>query len=330
MDNEDGELEADEDEILVARQQAIEWFDLKGKIVGEQGEYELDTPFNPEYLEQTQDHLDSICSFSKPVYNLDTEELIGYVRVSESLTDLNNTLRRLDYGLGSGIVIALLAGGMSSIWLTNRAMQPIESSFERLRQFTADASHELRSPLMAIKTNADVALKYPEGMRDIDGEKFMAIASASNQMTSLTENLLLLARTDKAIQIQTEIESDLYLSGDHILLKQLFTNLFQNALQYTPAGGSAIIKARKIDSHLKIKIEDTGIGIAPEHIDQIFERFWRADKSRSYQSGRSGLGLAIVKEIVRLHNGTILVESELSKGSCFILSFSSQAICLKY
>ena len=171
-------------------------------------------------------------------------------------------------------------------------------------------------------------------------------------MTSLTENLLLLARTDKAMHLQTklvnlsslllelmqlyqpqaiakqlswqtEIESDLYLSGDRILLKQLFPNLLQNALQYTRNGDSVTVKASKINSHIQIKFEDTGIGIAPEHIDNIFERFWRADKSRSYQSGRSGLGLAIVKEIVRLHNGTISVESELGKGSCFILSFDS-------
>ena len=77
-------------------------------------------------------------------------------------------------------------------------MQPIEKSFRRLQQFTADASHELRNPLMAIKSNAAVALKYPEGIRELDAEKFRAIASATTQMTALTEDLLLLARTDKA------------------------------------------------------------------------------------------------------------------------------------
>jgi signal transduction histidine kinase len=92
-------------------------------------------------------------------------------------------------------------------------------------------------------------------------------------------------------------------------------------LCYTPTGGSVIVKATKINSHVNIKIQDTGIGIAPEHLDLIFERFWRADKSRSYQSGKSGLGLAIVKEIVQLHNGTISVDSQLGKGSCFELRF---------
>ena len=353
MDNEDGELEADEDEILVDEQQAIEWFDLEGEIFAEQGEYELDVSFNVEQLENIQNHSDLIRSLTKPVYNLETEELIGYVRVSESLVELNSTLRRLDYGLGSGIAIALIASSIGSIWLTRRAMQPIEASFARLKQFTADASHELRSPLMAIKTNADVALKYPEGMRDIDAEKFGAISSASNQMTKLTENLLLLARTDKGVKLQLEqidlnfllsnlmqlykpqaqakqlgwqleLEPELYLSGDRLLLTQLFTNLLQNALQYTPDGGSILVKARKTNSQIKIKIEDTGIGIAPEHLNKIFERFWRADKSRSYQSGRSGLGLAIVKEILQIHNGTITVDSELGRGSCFELRFLTE------
>ncbi len=350
MDNEEGELEADDNEILVDRQQIIEWFDLEGEIVGKQGNFELDIPLELKYLSQIRNYPHSIRSFTKPVYNLETEELIGYVRGSESLVELEKTLRRLDYGLGSGIAIALFASGLSSLWLTNRAMQPIESSFEKLKQFTADASHELRSPLMAIKTNADVALKYSEGMRSNDAEKFTAIASASNQMTSLTENLLLLARTDKAIQLQPELinlndllidlmqlykpqaelkqlswqiqlEPDLYLSGDRILLKQLFTNLLHNALYYTPKDGLVIVKAEKFYSYINIKIEDNGIGIAPEHINKIFERFWRVDKSRSYQSGKSGLGLAIVKEIVRLHNGSISVKSELGKGSCFYLRF---------
>ncbi|MEM6613683.1 MAG: HAMP domain-containing sensor histidine kinase, partial [Cyanobacteria bacterium P01_C01_bin.72] len=350
MDEEDGELEVDEDEILVNELQAIEWFDLEGQIVGEQGELELDMALDLKQLEKIQEYPDSIRSLIEPVYSQETEELIGYVRVSESLVELNKTLQRLDYGLGSGIAIALIASGLSSIWLTRQAMQPIEASFARLKQFTADASHELRSPLMAIKTNADVALKYPEGIRDLDLEKFQAISSASNQMTKLTENLLLLARADQGIEFQLEsvnlnvlltdlmqlyepqaeakqliweleLEPELSLSGDRLLLTQLFTNLIQNSLQYTSTGDSITVKGRKINSQIQIEIIDTGIGIAPEYLNKIFERFWRADKSRSYQSRRLGLGLAIVKEILQLHHGKIFVDSQLGKGSNFILIF---------
>ena len=351
MDLEDGELDIDDDEILVRKEQAIEWFDLQGKLVAQQGEYRLNLPLKIKPSLQNYSHPHSIRSITEPVNELETEETIGYVRVSESLTELHNTLRRLDYGLGSGVAIALLLSAIGGIWLTRRAMQPIESSFERLKQFTADASHELRSPLMAIKTNVDVALKYPDGMRSTDAEKFEAISSATNQMTRLTENLLLLARTNRVNTLQKElvdistilsalmklyesqarergmiwqeqIEKDLCLWGDEALLTQLFTNLLQNALYYTPAGGSVIIEASRANSKfIVIKVRDTGIGIAPEHLNQIFERFWRVDKSRSYQAGKSGLGLAIAREIVRVHKGTIFVESQLGIGSCFTVRF---------
>jgi len=103
-----------------------------------------------------------------PIVGSDDRKQIGYVRVSQSLEELDETLRKLDLGLGSGIVFALLLSGVGGVILTRQAMQPIERSFQRLKQFTADASHELRSPLMAIKSNAAVAIKYPEGMRETD------------------------------------------------------------------------------------------------------------------------------------------------------------------
>ena len=352
MDKEDGELDVDDDETLVGAEQTIEWFDLEGELLFLQGKYDLEFPLDLEQSLQNYNLPVPLRSFTRPVKNLEDQgEIIGYVRVSESLTELQNTLRRLDYGLGSGVASALLLSTIGGIWLTRKAMQPIESSFERLRQFTADASHELRSPLMAIKTNADVALKYPQGIRETDVEKFESISSASNQMTRLTENLLLLARTDKVSQIeqkpinlsslladlmqlyqsqaeeknllwQADIAQDLYLLGDEGLLRQVFSNLLQNALHYTNAGDSVTLEASRTSSKLLIKVEDTGIGIAAEHLDRIFERFWRVDKSRSYQTGKSGLGLAITREIVRQHNGEITVSSQLGVGSCFMVSFS--------
>ena len=203
MDKEDGELDVDDDETLVGAEQTIEWFDLEGELLFQQGEYDLEFALDLEQPWQTYNLSVPLRSFSRPVNNLENEEeIIGYVRVSESLTELRNTLRRLDYGLASGVAVSLFLSTIGGIWLTRKAMQPIESSFERLRQFTTDASHELRSPLMAIKTNADVALKYAEEIRQTDVEKFESISSASNQMTRLTENLLLLARTDKISQIE--------------------------------------------------------------------------------------------------------------------------------
>ncbi|MGB3758748.1 MAG: ATP-binding protein [Rivularia sp. (in: cyanobacteria)] len=359
MDMEYGGLDVDEEEILIGKKQAIEWFDVQGKLIAKQGKYRLSQPIKTIKLTQTQIQTQKkpylIRGFTRPIINVKDEKIIGYVRVSEPLTDLNNTIRGLDLGLGSGVVVALILSGFGGIWLTNRAMKPIEASFERLKQFTADASHELRSPLMVIKTNASVALKYPEGIREKDEEKFNSIASATNQMTRLTEDLLLLARTDKVsaihqkpihislilsdlmqlyepiarekdISLNAQLTEDLYFSGDEALLKQVFINLLQNTLHYTVAGGSVTVEAKKVNSKIVVNFRDTGIGIAPENIDKIFERFFRVDKSRSYQTGRSGLGLAIVREIVQLHKGTILVESKLGIGSCFTVCFP-QYLC---
>jgi two-component system, OmpR family, manganese sensing sensor histidine kinase len=341
-----GKLQADSDfsvKDLDVRKQALQWFDPQGKTLGRQGHYTLTLPLNIQESVQVQDQVQGVIL---PVTDADTKQFVGYVRASESLQDLENTLRRLDWGLGGGVVAALVLSGFGGVWLTRQAMQPIEQSFQRLQQFTADASHELRSPLMAIKSNAAVALKYAEGMRDSDAEKFEAIASATRQMTRLTEDLLLLARTDrdrhqdwqqvnltailrqliqlytpeaegKQIQLQANLPESLYLSGDAAQLTQLFTNLLLNALQYTPAYGSVAIEAHQKGVALLVKVQDTGIGIASEHLTQIFDRFWRADSSRSYSSGGSGLGLAIAQSVAQVHGGAIAVQSQLGEGSCF-------------
>lgn len=355
MDLEYGGLEVDEDEILVGKNQAIEWFDNHGKLVAKQGIYRLKRSLNINQAIQTQNVPHPVRGFTGFVKDSEGEKIIGYVRASESLTELNDTIHALDVGLGGGVVATLILSSFGGIWLTSRAMKPIKESFQRLKQFTADASHELRNPLMAIETNASVALKYPERMREEDKEKFSAIAAATDQMTRLTEDLLFLARTDKLstvhqslihlslilsdsiqlykltaeekdITLTTELAKDLYLLGDEALLKQVFANLLQNALYYTPAGGAIVVEANRVNSKIVINVKDTGIGIAPEHLDQIFERFFRVDTSRSYKNAKSGLGLAIVREIVQLHKGKISVDSQLGVGSCFTVSFTDWSL----
>lgn len=231
-------------------------------------------------------------------------------------------------------------------------MQPIEESFQRLKQFTADASHELRSPLMAIKSNAAVALKYPDEMRKSDTEKFQAIVSAANQMTRLTEDLLLLARAEKncdlreysvnlsailsdlfslyqpeasakKIDFKSEIDGDMYLLGNAGQLTRLFANLIENALHYTLSAGTVEVTANSVSSYLIVSVRDTGAGIAAEHIKLVFERFWRADESRSYWEGGSGLGLAIAKSIAQNHGGSITLTSQVGVGSCFTVRLPS-------
>lgn len=331
---------------LMQKQQGLQWFDLQERLISQQGTLLINLPFSKNEVEQLQAGKPRIQAVTLPIINSDEGRLIGYVRVSQSLEELDEIINKLDWGLSGGIFIALAVSGVGGIWLTRQAMQPIEQSFQRLKQFTADASHELRSPLMAVKSNAAVALKYPVGMRETDAEKFAAISCATNQMTQLTEDLLFLARNDripdknwqktnftvileelvqlykpqsviKQIKLQAQITQDLYLIGDAVQLRRLFTNLIENALNYTLSGGALEIKTSPNNTYLDIKIQDTGVGIAPEDIDKVFERFWRADRSRSYNSGGSGLGLAIARAIAQNHGGSITVTSLIGKGSCF-------------
>jgi len=349
LELEGGNLKVD-NKILAGSNQAIQWFDVEGHLLDQQGTYLMQRPFNPKQIIQTQISPHPDQSFILPVNDYDTALFIGYVRVSESTQDYNDTLHSLDWGLGVGVTMALVCSGLGGIWLTRQAMQPIEHSFRRLQQFTSDASHELRSPLAAIQMNAEVALEYADGMRDLDANKFRAIESASIQMTALTEKLLLLARTDrgplqqpemidlsaflelllqlyrpqfehKQIHLKAQLTPQLTISGDQVQLSQLFHNLISNALRYTPPGGVVEIQTAVQDSrersHLVVRVKDTGIGIVPEHLKYIFERFWQADQARSYQADGFGLGLAIAQGIAQNHGGEITVTSELGQGSCF-------------
>ena len=205
---------------------------------------------------------------------------------------------------------------------------------------------------MAIKSNAAVAIKYPEAIRETDLEKFQAILSATTQMSSLTEDLLLLARTDiipnqdpscvnlreildnlytlykpqseaKQIQIKLQLDQDLYVLGDCEQLKRLFTNLLENAINYTSVQGKIEVTTRSIGYHIYVNVKDTGVGIAPDNLDKVFDRFWRADESRTYNCGGSGLGLAIAQAIAKKHGGLITVKSELGVGSCFTIRLLS-------
>lgn len=229
----------------------------------------------------------------------------------------------------------------------NEMLTRIESAFLRITEFTADASHELRSPIALIHTEAELALRrsrdeaeYREALRHILVE--------ANRTAKLVEELLALARADsgrealdihpidllplfresaskwnqvaslRSLQFEEHLEADpLPVMGDENALRRVVDILLDNALKYTPAPGKVTLRARHERDRIVVTIEDTGIGIAPEEQARIFERFYRVDKARSRELGGSGLGLAIAQWIVHLHKGSIVVKSELGKGSIF-------------
>lgn len=326
-------------------QQSIEWFDARRQRLGTAGQAELaiELPPRPQTLEFADRRVLTI-----PVYqeSAHPEILQGYIRVSTSTAAMNEELNRLRTGLGAGSFAVLILCGLGSWWLMRQSVQPIERSFRQLQQFTADASHELRNPLTGIKTSVAVLQSHPERIHPADVGKIAAIASAADHMTQLVEDLLLLARTEdrptaltqiafpidelleelvddwqplaeaQQIGLKADLAAQATVRGNAAQLKRLFVNLLENAVKYTPAHGAITLQSRTTEDWVIVRIQDTGIGIAPDQLPHIFDRFWRADASRS-RPGGTGLGLAIVQNIVQWHHGLITVTSQLNTGSCF-------------
>jgi heavy metal sensor kinase len=224
----------------------------------------------------------------------------------------------------------------------NDMLTRIEGGFRRERQFTADASHELRTPLTAMQAILSVTrqrkrkpAEYEQALDDLTEE--------TERLRSLTESLLALARADlhpmeltetvdlstlledvteslcplaeaKGLEITCETAINLTVRGESDGLIRLFINLLENAIKYTEQG-SVNVSARKDRGNVHVEIKDTGIGIQPEHLPHIFERFYRVEQSRSQRG--TGLGLAIAFQIVQAHGGNIEVESTLGTGTTF-------------
>jgi len=233
---------------------------------------------------------------------------------------------------------------------------------ERIKaDFIANVSHELRTPLTAIigytetlaeedydnqedrkhflgiiKKNTNRLIKIVSDLlvlSEIEGKDLFSIQSSKEDFEELGlreiiySSLESLKSKTEEKNLKTSIEiphgDSLKIKGNKFLLEQMLINLIDNAIKYTPEGGEIGIEAVKNDSKIKLNIHDTGIGIPKEHIDRVFERFYRVDKTRSRKIGGTGLGLSIVKHIVLMHGAEIDVKSELNKGSSFIITFTT-------
>ncbi len=275
--------------------------------------------------------------------------LEGYIRASQSTEEVQVSQQQLLWGLITGGTVAVILSAVGGVWLTRKALAPLEQNLRQLRQFTADASHELRTPLAAIKSSVEVMAKHPERIHPKDVKKVSAISSATEQMAHLIENLLFLARADsqktpqlpswRSISLQElledllelfeptaeaseitlmfQITEDITVLGDGEQLHRLFANLLRNALQYTPQCGEVTVSLTASQRFCAVRITDTGIGIAPEKQALVFERFWRADRSRSQAQQGTGLGLPIANAIAHQHGGKITLTSQVRVGSCF-------------
>lgn len=231
----------------------------------------------------------------------------------------------------------------------NEMIERLDKAFTQQRRFVADASHELRTPVAAIRSMTDVALAQGTGEEEAV-HVLSEVNVVSERLGHLINDLLTLARADEGqtllerkpvrldllaadvtasteslaterdILVEVDAPEPVLVLGDEVRLIQVILNLLQNALMYTNADGKISLRVEARDNNALLTIRDTGIGIAPEHLEHIFERFYRADAARSRAVGGSGLGLAIVDWIVHAHKGTISVKSEVGKGTRFTIT----------
>jgi signal transduction histidine kinase len=234
----------------------------------------------------------------------------------------------------------------------NAMLDRLHKVFEGQRQFVADAAHEMQTPLTVIKGTIEVAL-HKSRNADEYRDALVTNLGQVERLSNLTRSLLTLAQfagdlppvklvplpleplvqelvkeltvlaEDRKIRLTLETHPVPLVLGDDGRLTQLLINLLDNALAHTQPEGAVTLRLRPENGQVVVEVDDTGHGIAPEHLPHLFERFYRGDPARDRESGGAGLGLAIVKEIAEVHGGTVRAASTLGKGSVFTLTLPS-------
>jgi signal transduction histidine kinase len=260
------------------------------------------------------------------------------------ITDGRSLHRRLSDDEASPEIAALIN-------TLNSMIARLETSFAALRRFTADASHELKTPLAVLRADVERAM-HPRTTKE---DRLVALEEALQEVTrmsDLVDSLLTLARADEGrfelvyeeipvgplvqdvyetatilgesagLSISMPSTTDAVVMGERTRLRQLLLNLITNAIKYTPRGGKVeIASTMKSPTEVAVTVRDTGIGISATDLPHIFDRFWRADRARSRAVERSGfgLGLAISQYIAQAHGGELVAQSRLGRGTLFIL-----------
>ena len=277
---------------------------------------------------------------------------IAFIETSQYDTVLFQLVKSL-VGIGLVSLIGLL---FISIYLTNKSIIPIKEAFEKQKQFIADASHELKTPLAIIKTNTSLVLSHPEDTIKNQTKWINYINSQADRMSELISEMLSLAKMDVAenkltlvpinmskiiesmilmfdaviyennINLETNISKDLHINGDKESLKKLFSIIMDNAIKYTDKNGSITVSLFSDKNKVKMIIRNTGEGIAPEDLERVFERFYRVDDSRDRETGGYGLGLSIARSIVKQHKGKIYARSKVGSFTSFIVEIPQQTV----
>jgi signal transduction histidine kinase len=276
-------------------------------------------------------------------------EVVGVIQYARSLKGVQQTIGRLVLlllPLGLGGLGAALFGGL---YMAGRAMRPARESFEKQRAFVADASHELKTPLTLIRADGEMVL-YRGHLNQEDQKLVEHALTETDRMSAILSDLLLVARLDagkadltrklfdltgvlseeaerfgvraaaKEVRLEVQVPGELPARGDPKRTGQVLAGLLENAVRFAPPGGSIAVSGRVQDRWVEASVRDTGPGISPEHLPRIFDRFYRAEASRTRgTSGGTGLGLAIARDLARAQDGDLVAESAKDGGATFRL-----------
>lgn len=275
-------------------------------------------------------------------------DLVQMLYVGKDVTALYSGLRKATYAQIVLGFVALLIASAIGYYMAGRAIIPLKEAYDKQKQFAADASHELRTPLAVLLSSAELLLADPSIQNPFLRQVLEDVKSEVKKMTNLVSDLLMVARSDnnalkfkiqridlaevlqqvvrmmiplaekKNIRLVGENFSKVMINADEQKIKQLAIILVDNAIKYTLEGGTVLVEMGNSDGkRVNFSVMDSGIGIAAEDLDKVFERFYRVDKARSREMGGNGLGLAIASEIIKLHEGKISVASKLGEGTKF-------------
>jgi len=280
----------------------------------------------------------------------DAGRVTGILQVGRPLASEDHALYMLQLLFVGGGLLGILLATVGGLFMAERALVPIRLAFRRQQDFVADASHELRTPLTLIRANAEMVLRHPGETVAASVDLLQDILSETDRLSRLVTDLLTLARADagqerlalsemalddvvretgrqfaqvaeqRGLTLDVRADSPVAMRGDVARMRQLLVILLDNAFKYTPTGGRIDVTCHVDRAGGKLPVtlvvKDTGVGIAPEHLPHVFERFYRADPARSHD-GSAGLGLAIAQWIVTAHKGKIQVSSTPGAGTTF-------------
>lgn len=329
----------------------IRIFDNSGQLFAIAGNYpqNISNIFNKEEWQTLSDREGNLYRQISIILHTQNRQDWGYFQVGRNVKDFEDYLDRVKWALKIGLPLSLILVGGAGWWLSKLAMKPIYQSYSQIQQFTADAAHELRTPLAATLATVDSALLMPHLNEQEARDVLKIIERQNHRLTQLVSDLLLLSRMDRQsravtqelcglndlvndlgeefatlarnskieLLINLQVKGSLEIRGNSSQLYRLVSNLIINAIQYTPKGGKVIVTLGIDDGWAVIQVKDTGIGVPITEQQRVFDRFYRVDSARSRQTGGSGLGLAIALAITQAHQGTLTLQSQPEQGSIF-------------